>query len=161
MKTSTNELKRRNGTKDERLLLCWLSPILTALWISGCLLQPHRVISRPSIAHSTDWQLVDESPYVYGGIAKGDHLVGHGLKIRIEALNSNQSPRLPQLVIRFEFLIADGIPIEFIPSLNIVELNTRQSSYATGYECRAALLIDPVYRKSQRPIREIMFSEKY
>jgi hypothetical protein len=84
MEASTKELKRWNGAKDERLLLSLLSQILIAFWISACLLQPERVISRPSVARSTDWQLVDESPYVYGGIAKGDHLVGHGLKIRIE-----------------------------------------------------------------------------
>jgi len=110
----------------------FLIAIFTTFWLSACL-QPHRIISRPTIVPDTDWQLVDQSPYVYGGIAKGDHLVGQGLKIRIEALNAGSSP---QLVIRLEFLIADQTPIEFIPSLNIVELNPAHSSRATGYDVR-------------------------
>ena len=135
----------------------YLIAILTISSLAGCV-EANRTISRPSIAPNRDWQFVEQSPYVDGGITEGDHLIGHGLKIRIEALNAS---RIPQLVIRLEFFVVDENPIKFPPSITMVELSSGQDVQPTRWECRAALLENPEYRKSVHPIKEIVFSQKY
>ena len=135
----------------------FLIALVATWWLTACI-QANRTISRPSIIPNKDWQLVEQAPYVYGGVAKGDHLIGHGLKIEIEALNAS---RIPQLVIRMEFFVVDENLIKFTPSITTVELSSGQNVQATGQKCRAALLENPGYRKSLQPVREVVFSEKY
>lgn len=133
--------------------IIYLIVVCVTCYFTACV-QANRTISRPSITPNKDWQFVERSPY---GVTEGDHLIGHGLKIRIEAFNASQ---IPQLVVRMGFFVVEEVPIKFIPSATTVELSSGQIAQATGYECRAALMENLAYRKSVHPIREIVFSQK-
>lgn len=146
------------GGRTGRFFTVLLIPLVLALCLQSACPQPHRIVSRATIQSDDRWKLREDCGFEFCGSPKGDHLFGEELKVRVEALNASQ---IPQLVIRLQFLITDQTPIRFISRDVTVQLSSGRTVQGAGYECKATLLENPVYRRSVSPLQEVMVEQKY